>query len=161
MKKPGIRVSQIFLEKATFSHRGDALTMPAGDRANLGRVSIGVQVGLSDDKKNGFARFEVKTEPENQAGSEGRPQYDVDIVVTGLFSQTGPDSLPIEEFLRSGAVVSVVFPFLRETLATLTMRGRFGPIYLELFNVQEIAEGLRQSIDTAKPSQRDPSNKGA
>jgi preprotein translocase subunit SecB len=161
LKGPGIRVSQIFLEKAVFSHRGDVLTMPAGGRANLGRAAFTVQVGVTKDKKNGFARLGVKTETEGETDSEARPQYDIDVVVTGLISQTDPAGLPIEEFLRSGGAISLLYPFLREALTNLTIRGRFGPIYLDLVNVQELAAGLRQAISAEEASKTDPEGRGA
>jgi hypothetical protein len=66
--------------------------------------------------------------------------------------------------------VSMVFPFVREAIANLTMRGRFGPVWIDPLNVQAIvadAQSIRETLVSqlqqirAGLKQEGPETKGA
>lgn len=141
-KDPGVMVAQIFMEKATFSHRPDFLGLPPEAKPEVGNVSVNVQAGESPDGESGLIRIEVKTDPEK------KPTYNVELAVVAFVTRV-PDNknLTIREFMMSGAGVSLVYPFVREAFANLTLRGRFGPVWLNLINPRPIAEGLRAQAE--------------
>jgi preprotein translocase subunit SecB len=137
-KQPGIVIGQVFLEKVVFSHRDDFLNLPPNTQPSIGDVAVGILVGEGTDGESGLVRIEVKTDPAN------KPIYNVELAVMALVKRTeGAGNMTIHEFLTSGASVSLLYPFVREALANLTLRGRFGPVFLNTINPQAIAEKLQ------------------
>ena len=63
--------------------------------------------------------------------------------------------MPLRDFL-AGPAVALLYPFVREAFANLTLRGRFGPVWLNPFNVRAMAEGLPDTIppDNVSPPAR-------
>jgi preprotein translocase subunit SecB len=49
--------------------------------------------------------------------------------------------MPIADYMASGGGPTL-FPFLRECVANLTGRGRFGPLWLRPINFVQLAEQL-------------------
>lgn len=137
-KEPGIVVAQVFIEKLVFSHREDFLNLPANTPPVVGEVSIGLMVGESKDGESGITRIEVKTDPAK------KPTYNVELIMVALVKRVpGEGNMTIQEFLKSGASVSLLYPFLREAFANVTLRGRFGPVWLNTINPQAIAQELQ------------------
>jgi hypothetical protein len=48
----------------------------------------------------------------------------------------GQENMTPHEYVTSGAAAATLYPFVRETVANLTWKGRFGPIWLNPFNFQ-------------------------
>jgi len=44
----------------------------------------------------------------------------------------GEGNLSVRDFVLSAASVSLLYPFVREAFAAVTLRGRFGPVWLNL-----------------------------
>ena len=66
---------------------------------------------------------------------EGHP-YRIDIVMQGIIEPIeGEENYPLAEYART-AGAALLFPFLREAVASITGRGRVGPLWLKPFNVQ-------------------------
>lgn len=149
--QPGIAIGQVFLERVAFSHRADSLGLPPDTRPEVGNVIIGVTVGASPDGESGIVRIEVKTDPASN------PLYMVDLAMVALVRRLpGEGSVSIRDFLRSAGSVSLLYPFVREAFAAVTLRGRFGPVWLNLVNPQAIAAGLTAATpeDAAPPPVR-------
>lgn len=144
---PGIAVGQVFLERMAFSHRPDFLALPGDTRPEVGDVAIGVSVGEGADGESGLVRIEVKTDP-------GRnPTYNVELAMVALVRRLpGEGNLPVRDFVLSAASVSLLYPFVREAFAAVTLRGRFGPIWLSLLNPQAIAAGFKAVAAEAAPA---------
>lgn len=135
-KGPGIGVGQVFLEAASFSHRSDFLSLPVKTKPDIGDVAVEVQVGMSADEKAGLVRIRVATK------DEGDPVYRVSIQMAASFQQNpGEENMPLPDFLN-GPAIAFLYPFVREAFANLTGRGRFGPVWLNPFNVQQASQAL-------------------
>jgi preprotein translocase subunit SecB len=129
-KAPGIRIAQIFLEQMRFAHRPDALTLPPTTRADVGDVEVYIEAGIHPDGKRGLARLRVSTEPVN------KPIYDVSVTVAGLFAVSEAEpNMPLADFMYDAAP-ALLYPFAREAFANVTMRGRFGPVWLNPINAR-------------------------
>lgn len=128
-KPPGIQVGQIFLEEVQFSHREDFLSLPLGTQAVVGNVNIQVETGVSPDSKTGLVRVLVWTIPEN------KPIYNFRVSMTALLAvdQSAPN-MPLSTYL-SGPAAALLYPFVRQVVADLTWRGRFGPVWLSPTNL--------------------------
>lgn len=133
-KQPGIEIAQIFLERVSFSHRDDYLLISASTKPNVGEVNIQIERGLSKDSTKGLLRVTVGTVPENN------PVYNFEVSMVGLFkTKEGDENLPLNDFLRVNGVATL-YPFLRQAVAEITLKGRFGPIWMSPFNVTVLAE---------------------
>ena len=137
--EPGIAVGQVFVETLVFSHREDFLALPPETQPAIGDVSVGMMVGENREGNAGVVRIQVKTDLAR------KPIYNIELVMIALVTRVeGAENMTIPEFLRSGASVSLLYPFLREAFANITLRGRFGPVYLGPINPQVFVETLTQ-----------------
>jgi preprotein translocase subunit SecB len=149
--QPGIAVGQVFLERMSFGHRPDFLALPPDTKPDVGVVAIELHVGESSDGAGGLIRIEVRTDPARN------PTYNVELAMVALVRRLpGEGSLPVRDFVLSAASVSLLYPFVREAFAAVTLRGRFGPVWLNLLNPQALAAGLTAATpaDAAPPPVR-------
>lgn len=127
IRHPYLHLGQIFLETAEFSHRADALQVPATVRPDIDiEIEVGTAVAGNDPTK-GLMRIEVRTK------AEANGMYNFRVAIVALAKTTEAEARPappIQPFLET-SVLQIVYPFVREAVAAITMRGRFGPIWLQ------------------------------
>lgn len=146
-KNPGLQISQIFLLRAEFGHREDALSLPANTREGEQRVGINVQFREHNEGRAASVWLRVSSDPE---ATTALYRYSVEMV--GVVEATpGEENLPPREYIVK-AGVTLLFPFVRETLANLTMRGRFGPLWIKPFNVQAAVDDETRATNALPPS---------
>lgn len=126
-KQPGILIGQIHILRAHFEHREDVLTLPADTKLPELNVEVGVQIGQSEDGSEGLIIVAVRTHDQEKA------PYSFQIEMVGLVKQEETKNLSVKEYLVNNGVATM-YPFLREAVANITGRGRFGPIWLKPFN---------------------------
>jgi preprotein translocase subunit SecB len=136
-KQPGIRLVQAFLEKASFGHRGDFLDRDPKSDPGITDMAISLESGVSDDGAGALVRARVRTKPTT------RGAYVFDVTMAALLERSEPANMPLEEYVEM-AGWTLLFPFVRETIANLTTRGRFGPVWLNPFNLKA-ARGKRRA----------------
>lgn len=137
-KQPGIRIAQIFLEHAHFQHREDHLSFTPQSSVQP-EIEISFESGVSPDKKRGRIRAQVRTASSEEA------LYQFDVMVTALLEQVdGQENFGLEPYLASNGW-ALLYPFLRETVANMTGRGRFGPVWLDPVNVLAVMEASDRS----------------
>jgi preprotein translocase subunit SecB len=128
-KAPGIQIGQVFLEHVEFSHREDYLNLPLSTQAVVGDMNVQVETGMSPDAKTGLVRVRVWTIPEK------RPVYNIRVSMAALVAvDPAAPNMPMNTYL-AGPGAALLFPFVRQVVADLTWRGRFGPIWLSPTNV--------------------------
>jgi preprotein translocase subunit SecB len=133
-KPPGIRIGQIFLERASFKHRDDYLALPASSAAQVGDVTVTYESGMAEDETKGLLRIHVRTKPEN------KPIYEFDISMVALLQVDEEQrNMELSDYLIT-AGLTLLFPFVREAVANITMRGRFGPIWIHPMNIKVAVE---------------------
>lgn len=149
-KQPGIAIRQIYLEHAEFSHRPDALDLPAETRPSGGTVQM--EVGLMHSTTNSDAGIRLSV----WTAADATHLYRFRVQLIALATQIeGRENLTAREYVEQFGP-SMLYPFARETVANLTMRGRFGPLWLDPFNFR--AKEQTASEEQASPSSPDLTN---
>ena len=128
-QQPGIRIGQVFLGKASFEHTAEALNTPPGPgQASEHALNVSMTAAISPDGRMGLITLTVQTTPE----SKGQYRFLVEMV--GLVEQEpGAENMPMAQYLNTAAGATM-FPFMREAVANLTGRGRYGPVWLKPLN---------------------------
>lgn len=130
----GLSISQIILSAVELRHRGDALQLPASTRQPTANVDV--EINLHGDAESKVAALAIRVKSRN----DENPLYHLDITLLGIVESQGESvGLTPHSFLVQGGV-SMLFPFVREAVANITMRGRFGPIWLNPINVRALVE---------------------
>jgi preprotein translocase subunit SecB len=127
-----ITIAQIVLENAAFAHREDYLALPHNAPIESSPVELSAEVGHSQGDP-------IKMMVRLRAASEGTYKFAVSYVAyVSVESEEGeepPDMLD-RRVLITGCYM--LFPFIRETVASLSGRGRFGPSWLSPTNFNEL-----------------------
>jgi len=150
---PGLQIDQIFLVKAEFGHREDFLSLPPN--SPIGEINLNVQakLRLKSDRSAAALLIGVRTNPPDNS------LYSLDVEMMALIRAVEPEpAIPPLEYAAT-AGVSALYPFLREVVANLTMRGRFGPIWLKPVNVRKMTADLLQKISTGEGSHKEQTRK--
>ncbi len=138
----GLSISQIILSAIEFRHRSDALQLPASTRQPMANVDV--EINLHGDAESKAAALAIRVKSRNDED----PLYHLDITLLGIVESQGESvGLTPHSFLVQGGV-SMLFPFVREAVANITMRGRFGPIWLNPINVRALVKA--DSAETRK-----------
>lgn len=142
-KEPGIKISQIYLGQAHFGHIENALALPPNTPIKDIPTQIGVQVGVNSSDKVGFCVLSIRSDPEVK---ESLYQFHVEMVL--VVGETPDPNMPLPEYLtRSGP--PTLYPFIREVVASMSSKGRFGTLWLPPINFAAISEKLLKE-QTAK-----------
>lgn len=129
-RQPGIQFAQIFLSHAQFTHRDDALTLPTNSLSS--ELPVGLQIRIIGKPGGEDIALAVR------AFTPDDPTllYKFSVEITAIVSTiAGAENLDPMEYARNMGA-SALFPFLREAVSNLTLRGRFGPVFLRPFNFQ-------------------------
>jgi len=126
-KQPGIQIDQIFLHEAHFTHGKNALSLPPTYRVE--GLSLQLQTKFAGKRGERGALVAVRVQTTDPDGA-----YNIAVEVVMVVSAVpGEENLdPLEYVQRMGP--STLFPFLREAVASLTLKGRFGALWLKPFN---------------------------
>jgi preprotein translocase subunit SecB len=126
-KQPGVRIAQIFLERANFEHRPDFLEFPPSTAVET-EVDLTLNSGLSPDGTKGRIQITVSSKDASE------PLYQFSFLLTALVeAEEEGANFPLTDYVRVNGLV-MLYPFLRELVANVTSRGRFGPLYLNPVN---------------------------
>lgn len=127
-RQPGVQFGQIFVSSVQFSHREDALALPT--TAKHPQLDFDVQVSIltTADERSAAVIFRVSSKDIPEA------LYKVSVELTALVEAIpGEENIPPAEYAAQFGA-GALYPFIREAIANITSRGRFGPIYLKPFN---------------------------
>lgn len=141
----GLVIGQVILESIIFHHRDDFLEVPADTKPELSALATNVQVGISDDGRRGFVRVMIVT-PQD---ANDLYRIGLQMMATVLAHEDQP-KLSVRDYVVNHGI-SLLYPFAREALASVTQKGRFGPVWLSPFDVQDVREQLRAVVATEPP----------
>ena len=110
---------------------------------DVGNLEVKVAASRLRDETKGVVRVRVCTMPEN------KPMYNLDVSYVGLFRSEDSTILPFEDFLAGGGV-TILVPFVRQILADVTQKGRFGPLWLDPINVVAMIVQARKAMPKSK-----------
>ena len=144
--EPRIKIGQVFVSSVAFAHREDVLQLsPKTEIGNL-PLSVSVEVGVEKDGGKGFVVLRLATKDDE------RPLYLFRVEMIGLVArdkEETDDGINVHDYLiKSGAFM--MYPFMREFVANLTARGRFGAIWIRPLNFKKIADNLQLKIEEGR-----------
>jgi preprotein translocase subunit SecB len=134
-KQPGIRIGQIFLGRTMFEYTSDPLSLPPNTGVTEANTLTNVTVGMDEAEKIGVITLTISSAPDSAS------PYRLHLEMIGLVERATEDAMALREYLAK-AGPATIYPFAREAVANLTMRGRFGPIWLGPMNFTEIGEQI-------------------
>jgi len=131
---PTVKVAQFFLEHAHLAHRANALGVSSSTTMPPTETIVNVEVAVSADRTTAIVSLQVVVEPSEKA------LYEYDVKMVALLNL---EHLQAEGANKFVALIGAtyLFPFVREAVANLTSRGRFGPVWLQPFNLRNAVYG--------------------
>jgi preprotein translocase subunit SecB len=149
-RDPGLGIVEIILLSATFTHRPDALSLPRSTQLASMDLEFSAQVQAQGSTGPAVLVVGVTSKKDDPAALY---QFDLKMAVVVAPDPAAPNLPPAEFLAQSG--LQTVFPFVREAIANLTMRGRFGPVWLKPVNVrtlsQRMLEDIREKLSPEEP----------
>jgi preprotein translocase subunit SecB len=128
-KDPGLKIAQIFLLQAQFSHREDVLTLPYNHPVGELNLELETKMGTNPEGTGGIVTVTVRTRDEDN------PIYRFAIEMAALIEEDpATKNMKPEAYLATSGG-ALLYPFVREIVASLTWKGRFGPIWLKPVNM--------------------------
>ncbi len=142
-KQPGLQIAQIFLSAAHLEHRHDALSLPLSTRIEAA-IKVNATASVQEDGSQGLLVMSVATDDEKD------PLYRFRVEMTALIAvDRSEPNLTVREYLiKQGP--AMMYPFLREAVANLTGRGRFGPMWLRPLNLTAPSESVAMAGQAEK-----------
>lgn len=126
---PKLSISQILLEDVSFRHVGDFLTRDAKEEFPDTPGQVNVEVARTPDG-NAVVRLRL-------VSSDPRAAYQYTVTYVVLFKVDGDGPPDLDKRLAvTGA--NMAMPFVRELVANLTSRGRFGVRWVAPMNFNRI-----------------------
>lgn len=149
-RKPKFQIAQIFVQHAGFQHRRPPLSIP-GD-SKLAPQEINVHIGFGNLNNGDAAHVVVGVETNPEDGDE-KALYDFSVEYAAIVHDIDRTTFPDEQLAE--VVAAMLVPFVRELVANITSRGRFGPVWINPFNVRAavrdaFAAGLMQKVELQK-----------
>lgn len=132
-----VRLEDLHCKKANF----EQLFVPSGRLAPDLPIPMKVSLGFRDTGDGPVAvEFSLTVQHDRDAGQP----YNVEVVYVGRFGIGDlPEGLTRENFARTNAA-AIMFPFVRATIADITMRGSVGPLVLPPVNVVAMLQESRR-----------------
>lgn len=142
-----IRVDGIWLVRESFEDKaltgGSDIPDPTSVSEAGAEMGIDVQGRLvdhetDDEQKVAFVEVTLTIAPNLQ------PSFEASVTCLARYSFGSDASLPRDKFLRRNGI-AMLFPFLRERIASMTSQSRFKTLLLPAVNVSKIPELLLKS----------------
>jgi preprotein translocase subunit SecB len=132
-----LTITQIVLEHAEFKHRPDylAIALNNDDAAVRSNVNLTAQVSRAEQNPNGAALVRLGA----KSAEDSLYQFELGYAV--FYSLEWQEGEEVPEDLDNRLMVTgstMLLPFIREVVASLTGRGRFGPTWLAPTNFNEL-----------------------
>jgi preprotein translocase subunit SecB len=141
-KQPGLRISQIFLARSRFEHTRNPAELPPNTPIGDVTSAVSVSVGVNEENSVGFVSVTVATTPE----STGLYRFEVEMVA--IIEAPPEANMSLRDYVtKSGP--PTLYPFIRETVATLTSKGRFGAVWLPPINFLPITAELIGKMESS------------
>lgn len=133
-KPPGIKLHQVFLESARFEHSPDFLAHPPATSVGDLGIHLEFQFALdNEDPTKGAVRSVMRT-----TNVDGL--YHFEIAMGALIEQDAANpNMTLRQYIASSSA-ALLIPFIREAVASITSRGRFGAVWLQPVNVSTLVQ---------------------
>jgi len=125
--KSGFKVDSILLTESQFNRRGNI-----NFKDSEQQVTFETGVGSKDNIVN----VKLKTTVVNTY--QGEEQYKIEVTMVGVFSRNGESEIKDnEEFGRVNGA-AIIFPFVREHIANIALKGGLGSVILPPVNFTKV-----------------------
>ena len=151
---PQLRLVQVFLKAATFSHRGEPIMLAPNTAQPAQSCGVAFTIfdlqpknieATSDASIPGSApvliTVEVSTSPETAPDA----LYDFSVEMAAIIEKDDDAARALDQdrLLEIGG--ALLYPYVREAVSNLTIRGRFGPVWLNPYNVRGAVKSMREA----------------
>lgn len=126
------RIEELVLVSSSFSHRADFLTRDR--RSPIDDHVVDAQFQLVHGLAPSVVGVTVRVATRD--GVDGAYAFHAEMMAIIRVEDTRSGVPADSQLLQAG--VTILFPFVRETIANMTMRGRFGATWIKPMNVQSI-----------------------
>lgn len=141
-EEPKVRIGQVFVSSVKFKHREDALRLSPRTEVDLS-FAIDIEVKTAKGGEQGFIRIGLETKKDKAED----PLYSIRVEMIGIVKQeAGAQDFSAQNYLISSGAF-MMYPFMREFIANLTARARFGPVWLKPMNFNALTDQMQASID--------------
>jgi preprotein translocase subunit SecB len=132
-----VQLSSVVLVEVSFAHRNDPLSMLPN--TPLPTTQITINVSNTAFNENGAMGLRLSLSSDT---SDTAALYDFRLTMAALLirTETTPAEWTERQFAEIG--VTMLVPFVREALASVTGRGRFGPVLLNPLNIRALFETI-------------------
>jgi preprotein translocase subunit SecB len=146
-KQPGVQIDQIVLFEAHFAHGKNAMSLPSTTRIDDLQFQIQTKLAGKAGEKSAILGVRASTPDDPDAS------YIVTVEVAMLVSAVpGQENLDPYDYVQQMGPAAL-YPFVREAVASLTMKGRFGPLWLKPYNFVAAATAQAETHQPdAKPT---------
>ncbi len=128
-KEPGIHIGQILVLRSNFAHRADVLALAPTMAVEL-PIQIEAKVGGKEGDPAALISLRAYTPPDQL-----ELLYSFDVEMVALVGRIeGKENLDPHTYATEIGP-TMLFPFLREAVAAITGKGRFGAVWLKPMNL--------------------------
>lgn len=120
-----LSIAQMILERCEFSHQENFLSIPASTPIALSTVTLGVQVARDENDASKCLVRLVASSPEGAS-------YRFSVTYTTLLNVQLDEGETVPDLDRQLMVTgcTMMFPYVRQVVASFTSQGRFGPTWI-------------------------------
>lgn len=135
---PSVRIAQIFLGRTLFEYTSNPLERAPNEPISEAGTNVQISIGMDDTQTRGVISVVVSSTPESAS------PYRFQLEMLGVMERLEGDT-DLREYLAT-AGPPTLYPFIREAVANITGRGRFGPIWLAPINWAPITARLLNDL---------------
>lgn len=146
----GLGNVQVILESCEFRHKQDLFSGVSGSPTKPVRAHIGVELIGSEDGKGAAVRLRVICD-------DAEAPYFYSVAYLVFYQLKSIPKGEEERLAITGATMAM--PFVRELVANLSSRGRFGPTWVSPFNFAAMSSELKAGV-AKKPEKKRRARKG-
>ncbi len=150
-ERPAFKVGQVFLQGAAFAHRRPPLGLPADTPHHPQQINVTMGMLNLNNGEASQVVVAVTTVPDD--GDE-KALYDFQVEMCAVVYEIDRITFPDQQLAEVVAVM--LYPFIREAVANITGRGRFGPIWLNPFNVRKAMADALVAQQAAQAGMQNP-----
>ena len=129
------RVAQIYLVRAAMGYRVEPLSLPPQTPLKPQPIQLSIASTELEGVGGAATHIAVRVTTNPQDG-DANALYDFAVDYAAIVRDVDKEKFPEDKLVR--VVGAMLLPFVREAVANLTMRGRFGPVWLNPLSVQDL-----------------------
>jgi preprotein translocase subunit SecB len=140
-KASGLQISKIYVSRVRFEHAAGSLPVPNETATEKLSLDLSISGFVAQDEQSAAMTLLVRT------SDEPAPHYRFEVEIVAILKVVEPEpAIPLPTFVKRSAL-TLMYPFAREVIANITMRGRFGTTFVNPIIVEPDPEDVWQVVD--------------